>query len=81
MSWSVSEEVTTVDQIQKLEPPYEIGEGARFQLTKAKEFAIEAIASETVHGTKFSVSLSGHSQSDSPESSPDSIQISIYART
>jgi hypothetical protein len=84
MSWSVSQEVTkenAVDQIMSMEPTYEIGEGAKFQLVKAKESAIEQIASGAVKGEKFGVSLSGHSQSDSPDSSPDSISISIYART
>ena len=84
MSWSVSAEVTkddAVDQIQQLEPTNEIGEGARYQLTKAKEFACDAICSNSVRGEKFAVSFSGHSQSDSPESSPDSFAISIYART
>ena len=83
MSWSVSAEVTketAVDQIQKLEPSNEIGEGARYQLTKAKEYAGDAIAGGVVRSEKFGVTLSGHSQSDSPGSAPDSISISIYAR-
>jgi hypothetical protein len=84
MSWSVSQEVSkesAVDQISALQPTYPIGEGAGFQLTKAKEAAIEFIASGAVKGEKFGISLSGHSQSDSPDSSPDSIHISISART
>lgn len=83
MSWSVSAEVTkenAIDQIMQLEPTSEIGEGAKFQLIKAKETAVEVIASEAVRGKKFGISLSGHSQSDSPDSSPDSIAISIYAK-
>lgn len=84
MSWSVSAEVTkddAVDQILKLEPTHEIGEGARYQLTKAKEYACDAIPSACVRGEEFGVTLSGHSQSDSPDSAPDSITISIYAQT
>lgn len=83
MSWSISGEVTkqdAVDQLMKLEPTDKIGEGAKYQFTKAREYAVEAIASEAVRGKKFGISLSGHSQSDSPDSSPDSISISIYAR-
>lgn len=83
MSWSVSGEVTkenAVDQIMQLEPTYEIGEEAKYQIIKAKEFACDAIAGAAVRGEKFGVSLSGHSQSDSPDSSPDSINISIFAR-
>lgn len=83
MSWSVSAEVTkedAVNQIMKLEPTNEIGDGAKYQLIKAKEYACDAIAGAAVKGEKFGVSLSGHSLSDSPESSPDSITVSIYAR-
>jgi hypothetical protein len=83
MSWSVSAEVTkenAVDQIMKLESTSELDKGASYQLIKAKEFAVEAIASEAVKGEKFGVSLSGHSQTDYPASAPDSITVSIYAR-
>ncbi len=84
MPWSVSAKITkdnAVGQIQQLEPAGEIGEGARFQLTKAKEYVCDAIPSMCVRGENFTVNLSGHSQSDSPGSAPDSINISIYAQT
>lgn len=83
MSWSISREVTkenAVEQIMAAEPPHELGEGAKYQLIKAKEYACDAIAGEVVKGTVFGVSLAGHSQADSPQSAPDSISISIYAR-
>lgn len=83
MSWNVSGDVTkenAVEQIGNLEPSYEIGEGAKYQLVKARELAIEVIASGAVKGEQFGVNLGGHSKADAPDSSLDSFNVSVYVK-
>lgn len=78
MSWSTS--VTTTKEnaqadVEKAEPSYEIGSGAKAQLEIARSGALvllDAISSE-----HMTISMSGHAQEDSPGSSTDSISVSI----
>lgn len=77
MSWSVSEKISNVSEIESLSPAYEIGEGSKKQLAKAKEVATQLIEVIEHDGKQLNVSLSGHCQADSPGSGTDSIYISI----
>lgn len=82
MSWSVSGEISAAnreDEINALNPNNELGEGASKQLTIAKESALNLLG--VLSGSKFTVSLSGHSQADMPNSAPDSVTISIYGQS